>query len=60
MTSKILSDAKLKELTLSRVLLRKAFEPEEIAPIFAFLASDEANVIQGQVIPADGGIAGLG
>ena len=60
MTSKILSDAKLKELTLSRVLLRKVFEPEEIAPIFAFLASDAANVIQGQVISADGGIAGLG
>ena len=60
MTSKILSDPKLKELTLARTLLRKVFEPEEIAPFFAFLASDAANTIQGQVIPADGGIAGLG
>ena len=60
MTSKILSDSKLKEITLSRVLLRKVFEPEEIAPVFAFLASDAVNAIQGQVIPVDGGIAGLG
>ncbi len=60
MTSKILSDDKLKEMTLSRILLRKIFEPGEVAPIFAFLASDAANGIQGQVIAADGGIAGLG
>jgi 3-oxoacyl-[acyl-carrier protein] reductase len=60
MTSKIISDAKLKEMTLSRILLRKIFEPEEVAPLFAFLASDTANSIQGQVIAADGGIAGLG
>ncbi len=60
MTSKILTDPKLKEITLSRTLLHKAFEPEEIAPAFAFLASDKANTIQGQVIPVDGGIAGVG
>lgn len=60
MTSKILSDPKLKEKTLDRVLLRKVFEPEEIAPFFAFLASDGGNAIQGQVLAADGGIAGLG
>jgi 3-oxoacyl-[acyl-carrier protein] reductase len=60
MTSKILSDEKLREMTLSRILLRKIFEPEEVAPIFAFLASNAANGIQGQVIAADGGIAGLG
>jgi len=60
MTTKILSDEKLKELTLSRTLLRRVFKPEEVAPIFAFLASDSANSIQGQVIAADGGIVGLG
>ena len=60
MTSKILSDQKLKERTLSRVLLRKVFAPEEVAPIFAFLASDKGNAFQGQVIAADGGIVGLG
>ena len=60
MTSKILSDPKFRELTLNRVLLHKAFDPEEIGPIFSFLASDSASSIQGQVIPVDGGIAGLG
>lgn len=60
MTSKILSDDKLREATLARTLLRKVFKPEEVAPVFAFLASDAANSIQGQVIAADGGIVGLG
>lgn len=60
MTSKIFSDPKLKEITLGRILLHKIYEPGEVAPIFSFLASDAANSIQGQVIPADGGIAGLG
>jgi len=60
MTSKILSDPKFREATLARVLLRKAYEPEEVAPVFSFLASDACNSIQGQVIPVDGGIVGLG
>jgi len=60
MTSKILLDEKLKEMTLARSLLRKIFDPEEVARVVAFLASDAANGIQGQVIPVDGGIAGLG
>jgi 3-oxoacyl-[acyl-carrier protein] reductase len=60
MTSKILSDPKLKEVTLARTLLRQVYQPEEIAPIFSFLASDAAHSIQGQVVPADGGIVGLG
>lgn len=60
MTAKIMTDEKLKEATLNRVLLHRAYEPEEIAPIFSFLCSDACNSIQGQVIAADGGIAGLG
>ncbi len=60
MTAKILSDPKLKEMTLNRILLHKAYEPDEVAPVYVFLASDAANSIQGQVIPVDGGIAGLG
>lgn len=60
MTAKILTDPKLQELTLNRVLLHKAFEPDEISPVFVFLASDAAGSIQGQIIPADGGMAGLG
>ncbi len=33
-----------------------AASPEEIAPIFAFLASDEASYITGQTLFADGGL----
>ncbi len=60
MTAKIMTDEKLKEATLNRVLLRRIYEPAEIAPLFSFLASDTCNSIQGQVIAADGGIAGVG
>jgi NAD(P)-dependent dehydrogenase (short-subunit alcohol dehydrogenase family) len=35
--------------------LRRMAEPEEIAAICAFLLSDEASIITGAVIPADGG-----
>lgn len=60
MTSKILTDEKLRKLTLARTLLGKAFEPEDVAPVFSFLASEGAQGIQGQIIPVDGGMAGLG
>jgi glucose 1-dehydrogenase len=40
---------------LSRTPLGRVGEPEEIASIAAFLASDDASYITGQVIYADGG-----
>lgn len=45
---------------MARTLAGRPFEPDEIGPIVAFLASDLSNPVQGQVIAVDGGIAGLG
>jgi len=56
MTEKIRTDPKLKEIYTGRILLGRFSEPEEVAPTFVFLASDEANYITGQLICVDGGL----
>ncbi|MCS6800797.1 MAG: beta-ketoacyl-ACP reductase [Chloroflexota bacterium] len=39
-----------------RTPLRRLGRPEEIAAVYAFLASDDASFINGAVIPVDGGL----
>ncbi len=56
MTEKIRTDPKLKEIYTGRILLGRFAEPEEVAPMFVFLASDEANYITGQLFCVDGGL----
>lgn len=46
----------LKEHILSKVIMKRMGTPEEIANTIAFLASDMASYITGQVIRADGGM----
>jgi 3-oxoacyl-[acyl-carrier protein] reductase len=58
MSRKIRTDEKFKEIFLNRIQLHRFAEPEEIAPAFVFLASDEASYITGQVLGVDGGYIG--
>jgi len=56
MMEKVRTDPKLSEIYTGRILLGRFAEPEEVAPAFVFLASDEANYITGQLLCVDGGL----
>jgi 3-oxoacyl-[acyl-carrier protein] reductase len=45
----------LREYLDREVPMRRMGKPEEVAALFAFLASDDAAFITGAVIPIDGG-----
>jgi 3-oxoacyl-[acyl-carrier protein] reductase len=47
----------LRETLIQKIPLRRMAEPEEIANLHLFLASDEAAYVTGQVIFCDGGIS---
>jgi 3-oxoacyl-[acyl-carrier protein] reductase len=55
MTQTISTDEKLKEIYTKRILLGKYADPEDVAPAFVFLASDDARYITGQLLCVDGG-----
>jgi 3-oxoacyl-[acyl-carrier protein] reductase len=55
MSEKIRTDPKLQEIYMKRILVNRFAAPEEVAPAFVFLASDESNYITGQLLPVDGG-----
>jgi 3-oxoacyl-[acyl-carrier protein] reductase len=55
MTETVRTNPKFAEQTLARIPLGRWAEPDEIAGAFAFLASDDAAYITGQVLCVDGG-----
>lgn len=55
MTEKIRTDEKLSRLMRARIPMGRFADPDEIAGTFAFLASDDASYITGQIICVDGG-----
>jgi 3-oxoacyl-[acyl-carrier protein] reductase len=56
MTEPLLQDPDSAERRLARFALGRYGAPEEIAPAFVFLASDESNYVTGQVLCVDGGL----
>ncbi len=55
-TSDVLSE-EMKQKVMSWVPMGRFGEPDEIAPVVAFLASDDARYITGEIIRVDGGMA---
>ena len=56
MTEPLLADPESAQRRLARFALGRYGSPEEIAPAFVFLASDESDYITGQVLCVDGGL----
>ncbi|MGI9412078.1 MAG: SDR family NAD(P)-dependent oxidoreductase [Hyphomicrobiales bacterium] len=55
MLQQVATDDEMRRRILSRTPLGRLGEPEEIAAVAAFLASDDASYVTGQTIYADGG-----
>ena len=56
MTETIRTDDRFRDKYLERIPMGRWAEPEEVAPVFVFFASEAASYVTGQVLAADGGM----
>ena len=56
MTADMKKNAKLMAKFRERIPLGRGCEPEEVAAVIAFLASDDASFVNGVALPVDGGL----
>ena len=55
MTEKVLEDEEFKEHVMTQTPMKRVAQPEEIAGVVTFLASEDASYITGVNLPVDGG-----
>lgn len=56
MTDEMMGDEELVGKFLERIPLGRVGEPEDVAAVIAFLASQDARFVNGVIIPVDGGL----
>jgi meso-butanediol dehydrogenase/(S,S)-butanediol dehydrogenase/diacetyl reductase len=57
MTEDMLDDKELMKKFEERIALGRICEPEEVAAVIAFLASDDASFMTGSIVTVDGGVS---